>query len=99
MPGGKKPTTKKPLPKSKRRKKQQKKHRGPLMRFRFGRLVLLWILSLIICFGTYIYNRNVHPEKDVFVRKAESDSAPDESSVLESQPQESAAEAAATAEL
>lgn len=71
MPSGRKTTTKKPLPRSKRsRKNQSKRRHGPLMRFKFGKLILIWILSLIICFGTYLYNRNVHPEKDVFVRAA-----------------------------
>ncbi|HBI85424.1 MAG TPA: hypothetical protein DDX71_03925 [Ruminococcus sp.] len=99
MPSARKAPARKPVTKARRKKKkQQKKHRGPLMRFKFGRLVLLWILSLIICFGSYIYNRNMHPEKDVFVKSAEpelpeesslpaeEESVPDETPVEESVP-------------
>ena len=84
MPSGKRTITKKPLPRSKRsRKNQSKRHRGPLMRFKFGKLILLWILSLIICFATYLYNRNFHPEKEVFVREAKSASSGTDSSAAE----------------
>lgn len=53
--------------KSRKTKKKQPR-RGPVMRFKFGHLILLWILSLIVCFGKYVYDRNIHPEKDVFVK-------------------------------
>ncbi len=43
------------------------------MRFRFGQLVLLWIFSFIICFGSYLYARNFHPEKDVFIKKPDTE--------------------------
>lgn len=78
------------------KKKQKKQRRGPVMRFRFGQLILLWILSLIICFGTYLYNRNVHPELDVFVKPADgeqlADSSTDDTVIPEegSQPEASA---------
>ena len=53
------------------------------MRFQFGKLVLLWFLALILSFGAYLYNRNFYPEKDVFVKSADSqtDSEAEESSV------------------
>lgn len=79
---------------SKAKRKQKKQRRGPVMRFRFGQLILLWILSLIICFGTYLYNRNFHPELDVFVKSADGDttaaSSADDSltSAEDSQPEE-----------
>ena len=98
MPSARKVPARKPVTKARRKKKkQQKKHRGPLMRFKFGRLVLLWILSLIICFGSYIYDRNVHPEKDVFVKSAEpeitEESTPDEVTPAEETPVEESAPA------
>ena len=72
MPSGRRPSYKrKPLTRSKRRRtKHKKQRRGPVMRFHFSRLILLWILSLILCFGAYLYNRNFHPEKEVFLRPA-----------------------------
>lgn len=57
--------------------RRRKQRRGPVMRFRFGQLILLWILSLILCFGAYIYNRNFHPEKDVFLKSEEAEAADD----------------------
>lgn len=81
------------------KKKQKKQRRGPVMRFRFGQLILLWILSLIVCFGTYLYNRNVHPELDVFVKPADGEinvesSADDSIPAEESQPEETPDDAA-----
>ncbi|MBR5723715.1 MAG: hypothetical protein IKX57_08785, partial [Oscillospiraceae bacterium] len=72
MPSGRNSSyRKKPLTRSKRRKVRHKKQRrGPVMRFRFSRLILIWILSLIICFGAYLLSRNLHPDKDVFVKPA-----------------------------
>lgn len=72
MPSGKRSSYRKaPLTRSKRRRASRKKvRRGPVMRFRFSRLILIWILSLILCFGAYLFNRNFHPEKDVFVKPA-----------------------------
>ena len=89
---------KKPLARSKRRRTRHKKQRrGPVMRFRFSRLILIWIFSLICCFGAYLFARNFHPEKDVFIKSAEEEnpaasSAPD--AVVE-QPSESQPEPAA----
>lgn len=78
----------KPMTQAKRRKaKRKKQHRGPVMRFKFSQLILLWILSLILCFGTYLYNRNFHPEKDVFLATAEESEVTEESQ-LESLPAE-----------
>ena len=72
MPSGRNSSyRKKPLTRSKRRKVRHKKQRrGPVMRFRFSRLILIWILSLIICFGAYLLARNLNPDKDVFVKPA-----------------------------
>ena len=53
-----------------RKTKKKQPRRGPVMRFKFGHLILIWILSLIACFGKYVYDRNMHPEKDVFVKSA-----------------------------
>lgn len=73
---------KKPLTRSKRRKTRHKKQRrGPVMRFRFSRLILIWIFSLICCFGAYLLARNLNPDKDVFVRPAEGEAIDAESSV------------------
>lgn len=62
MAGGKKMTLKKPTQRSKRKVRKQNKHRGPVIRFKFSRLVLLWIFSLILCFGAYLYKINFHPD-------------------------------------
>ena len=59
----KKSSAKKNARRAARRRKQQQRHRGPVMRFKFSRLVLLWILSLILCFGAYLYKVNFHPEE------------------------------------
>ena len=75
MASGKRRPPRRSFMRSSRKRKGPRKHRGPIMRFKFGRLVLLWIFSLILCFGLYLYNRNVHPEKDVFVKKAASEEA------------------------
>ena len=89
MPSGKNSGyRKKPLTRSKRRRSRQKKQRrGPVMRFRFSRLILIWIFSLICCFGAYLLARNLHPEKDVFVKRAE-----DETETADSAVQDPAAE-------
>ena len=72
MPSANYKKSRKPATKSKRSKPKRKKvHRGPVMRFRLSQLILIWILSLIVCFGAYIYNRNFHPEKNVFIKSAE----------------------------
>ena len=72
MPSANYKKSRKPATKSKRSKQKRKKvHRGPVMRFRLSQLILIWIMSLIFCFGAYIYNRNFHPEKDVFVKSAD----------------------------
>ena len=74
----KKSSAKKNARRAARRKKQQQKHRGPVMRFKFSRLVLLWILSLILCFGAYLYKVNFHPED--LDRGIKTDSSASESS-------------------
>ncbi len=79
----------KPMTQAKRRKaKRKKQHRGPVMRFKFSQLILLWILSLILCFGTYLYNRNFHPEKDVFLATAEESDVAEESQIESLPPEE-----------
>ncbi len=72
MPSGRNSSyRKKPLASSKRRRSRHKKQRrGPVMRFRFSRLILIWIFSLIVCFGGYLLSRNLNPDKDVFVKPA-----------------------------
>lgn len=67
--------------KSGKARKKKKRRSGPLLRFRFGRVVLIWVFTFIIFFVVYMYNRNVHPEKDVFL-KGEEPAAADESSAL-----------------
>lgn len=95
MPGATNPKRKKPMPQSRRRKtKRKKQRRGPVMRFRLSQLILLWIMSLILCFGAYLFNRNFHPEKDVFLQKAEESSA-DVQEITESLPAEEEASQAA----
>lgn len=98
MPSGKRSSYRKaPLTRSKRRRASRKKvRRGPVMRFRFSRLILIWIFSLILCFGAYLFNRNFHPEKDVFVKPApgeESSAAAEE--VVPEEPAESTPDEAA----
>lgn len=84
---------KKPATRSKRGKSKKKQpHRGPVMRFKLGQLILIWIFSLIFCFGTYVYNRNFHPEKDVFVKSAAEDLPADSKKSTESTPDTPAAE-------
>lgn len=62
--------------KAKRNKaKRKKQRRGPVMRFRFSQLILIWVFSLIACFAAYLYNRNVYPEKDVFLESSVDSSA------------------------
>ncbi|MCQ2408124.1 MAG: GDSL-type esterase/lipase family protein [Oscillospiraceae bacterium] len=51
-----------------RKAKTKQPRRGPVMRFKFGHLIMIWILSLIACFGKYVYDRNMNPDKDVFVK-------------------------------
>lgn len=76
MPSANYKKSRKPATKSKRTKTKRKKvHRGPVMRFRLSQLILIWVLSLIFCFGSYLYNRNFHPEKDVFVKSADDEAA------------------------
>ena len=110
MPSGRRPSYKrKPLTRSKRRRvKHKKQRRGPVMRFHFSRLILLWILSLILCFGAYLYNRNFHPEKEVFLKPAADETesgeevsvpdAPVEESVPVEENVESGAESASDAQ-
>ena len=83
MPSGKNSGyRKKPLARSKRRRTRHKKQRrGPVMRFRFSRLILIWIFSLICCFGAYLLARNLNPDKDVFVKPADGETVQEESSV------------------
>lgn len=69
--------------KAKRSKaKRKKQRRGPVMRFHFSQLILIWVLSLIVCFAAYLYNRNVYPEQDVFLDSPE-DSTADLSSYVD----------------
>lgn len=88
MPSATNRKRKKPMTQARRKKsKQKKQRRGPVMRFHFSQLILLWILSLILCFGAYLYNRNVHPEKDVFLADAE-ESAAEDSQLIELPPED-----------
>jgi len=95
MASGKKLFGTKPVRRTKRSVKKQKKHRGPVMRFKFSRLVLIWVLSLILCFGAYLYKVNFHPDPEKSTDSEssavveESTLAPEESSVAELLPDES----------
>ncbi|MBQ8922682.1 MAG: hypothetical protein IJ060_11090 [Oscillospiraceae bacterium] len=82
MASGKKLTGKKPVRRSKRSVKKQQKRRGPVMRFKFSRLVLIWVLSLIICFGAYLYKVNFHPDPEK-TTDTESSAVVEESSLAE----------------
>ena len=89
MPSATNRKRKKPMTQARRKKaKQKKQRRGPVMRFRFSQLILLWILSLILCFGAYLFNRNFHPEKDVFLAEAEDSTAEGDTENLDSLPPE-----------
>ena len=81
MAGLQKKTTKKPVRFFRRKRKKKTTARGPVMRFKFSRLVLLWILSVILCFGYYLYKINFHPE-DVHTSTSRSD----ESSTVSARP-------------
>lgn len=84
---------KKPLARSKRRRTRHKKQRrGPVMRFRFSRLILIWIFSLICCFGAYLLARNLHPDKDVFVKPAEGETTVQEESSVQDETAETPAD-------
>lgn len=48
------------------KKRRRKKRRGPVIRFKFGKLLLIWVFCLIAAFLLYMLSRNLHPEKDVF---------------------------------
>lgn len=66
---GHQPQTRKPL--SSTGRKKRRKLRGPVLQFRLGVLILIWILSPILCFGLYMYQRNIHPEReDIFVSRS-----------------------------
>ena len=67
MPSGNHTPVRKPAANPARKKRRL---RGPVIRFRFSVLILIWLFSLLLCFGHYMYDRNYHPEKDVFVKKA-----------------------------
>ena len=67
MPVGNQTPVRKPAQNNSRKKR--KRRRGPLIRFRFGILISIWIFSLLICFAHYMYDRNFNPDKDVFVKK------------------------------
>ncbi len=89
MPSATNRNRRKPMTQARRKKaKQKKQRRGPVMRFRFSQLVLIWILSLIFCFGAYLYNRNFHPEKDVFLAEPEESSVAEDSQVESLPPEE-----------
>ncbi|MBQ5335735.1 MAG: hypothetical protein J6Z45_07315 [Oscillospiraceae bacterium] len=60
---------------AKRRRKRRRRH-GPAVRFRFGFFCFIWIAALIGCFLYYMLIRNIDPDRDVFVKKAPSDSTP-----------------------
>ena len=68
MPSGNQSPAKRPVNQNPNRKKRRR--RGPVIRFRFGVLIFIWLFSLLICFGHYMYDRNFNPDKDVFVKKA-----------------------------
>lgn len=102
MPNGNQTPVRQTQPNARRRRKRRK--RGPLIRFRFGTLCFIWLASLIVCFGLYMYHRNVHPERDVFLTKNTAETG-DSSSVLDSldsldpvNPENSAAENSTPAE-
>lgn len=89
MPSATNKKRKKPMTQASRRKaKKKKQRRGPVMRFRLSQLILLWVLSLILCFGAYLFNRNFHPEKDVFLADAEESAAEEDSQIVDSLPPE-----------
>ncbi|MBR5370783.1 MAG: hypothetical protein IK130_01065 [Oscillospiraceae bacterium] len=52
------------------RRRRKKRRRGPLMKFRISGVILIWVFSLIGCFGYYMMKRNLHPEEDIWVKKA-----------------------------
>lgn len=52
------------------RRRRKKRRRGPLMKFRFSGVILIWVFSLIGCFGYYMMKRNLHPDEDIWIKKA-----------------------------
>jgi hypothetical protein len=55
------------------RRRRKKRRRGPLMKFRFSGVILIWVFSLIGCFGFYMMKRNVSPDEDIWVKKADAE--------------------------
>ena len=41
---------------------KKRRRRGPLLRFRFSAVILIWIFCVIGGFGIYMVQRNIHPE-------------------------------------
>lgn len=41
---------------------KKRRRRGPLLRFRFGAIILIWVLCVVGGFGIYMVKRNIHPE-------------------------------------
>lgn len=41
---------------------KKRRRRGPLIRFRFGAILMIWILCVVFGFGAYMIRRNVNPE-------------------------------------
>ena len=76
------PSTNSPRPRTsaKSRKRRRRKRRGPVIRFKFGKLILIWVLCLIAAVLLYMLSRNLHPEKNVFRKGWQ----PGESSVSDS---------------
>ena len=52
------------------RRKRKKRRRGPIMKFRFSGIILIWVFSLIGCFGFYMVKRNIAPDEDIWIKKA-----------------------------
>jgi len=70
-------------PRTKRRVRQRKKRRGPLMRFKLSHVILIWIFCLIVAFVMYMFSRNLHPERDVFLTKNRGDESSAAAPVIE----------------
>lgn len=59
-------STQRPRTAGKGKKRRRRRRRGPVIRFRFGKLLLIWVLCFAAAFLLYMLSRNLHPEKDVF---------------------------------
>ena len=65
------------------RAKSTKKRNRPILRFRFGFIVIIWIFCFLGCFLAYMISRNLHPE---LAKNNKTESSAEESSMIADEP-------------